>query len=76
MNMEVEFDDNVLKNNKNWGYRLRDYLDVYENNGVFDSLKVAYYQGGDTFYKLSKSEEESDKSLYRRLVDLITKNDE
>jgi len=76
MNMEVEFDDNVLKKKNNWGYRLNDYLDVYENNGVFDSLKVAYYQGGDTFYKLSKSEEEADKTLYRRLVDLITKNNQ
>ena len=73
MNLEVEFDDNVLKNHKNWGYRLKDYLDVYERNGVFDSMKVAYYQGGDAFYKLSKSTEEADQSLYRRLVNLVTK---
>ena len=69
----MEFDDNVLKNHKNWGYRLKDYLDVYERNGVFDSMKVAYYQGGDAFYKLSKSTEEADQSLYRRLVNLVTK---
>ncbi len=43
MNMEIEFDDRALKN-MGWGYRLTDYLDVYENNRVFDSLKVAYYQ--------------------------------
>ena len=73
MNLEVEFDDNALKKNKDWGYRLNDYLDVYEKNGVFDSLKVAYYQGGDTFYQLSRSKEESDRQLYRRLVDLITR---
>ena len=73
MNMEVEFDDRVLKNNNDWGYRLNDYLDVYEKNGIFDSLRVAYYQGGDTFYKLSKSDKEGDKLLYRRLVNLITK---
>jgi len=76
MNMEVEFDDRVLKNNKGWGYRLTDYLDVYENNGVFDSLKVAYYQGGDAFYKLSRSEEDADQALYRRLIHLITRRAE
>lgn len=70
MNMEIEFDDRALKN-KGWGYRLTDYLDVYENNGVFDSLKVAYYQGGDAFYKLSQSEEETDRALYRRVINLI-----
>ncbi len=73
MNMEVEFDERVLKNNKNWGYRLNDYLDIFEKNGVFDSLYVAYYQGGDAFYKLSKSEEKEDKLLYNRLIKLIAK---
>lgn len=76
MNMEIEFDDRALKNNKGWGYRLTDYLDVYENNGVFDSLKVAYYQGGDAFYKLSQSEEDADRALYRRLIHLITRRAE
>ncbi|MFA5587283.1 MAG: DUF4855 domain-containing protein, partial [Mariniphaga sp.] len=70
MNMEIEFDDRALKN-MGWGYRLTDYLDVYENNRVFDSLKVAYYQGGDAFYKLSQSEEETDRALYRRVINLI-----
>jgi hypothetical protein len=55
---------------------LTDYLDVYENNGVFDSLKVAYYQGGDAFYKLSQSEEDADQALYRRLIHLITRRAE
>ncbi len=71
MNMEIEFDDRALKS-KGWGYRLTDYLDVYEKNGVFDSLKVAYYQGGDAFYKLSQSENEEDLALYQRIIHLIT----
>lgn len=71
MNLEVEFDERVLKSNKGWGYRLRDYLDVYEKNGVFDSVKVAYYQGGDAFYRLSQSSDMDDQKLYRRMVDLI-----
>ena len=71
MNLEVEFDERVLKSNKGWGYRLRDYLDVYEKNGVFDSVNVAYYQGGDAFYRLSQSSDVDDQMLYRRMVDLI-----
>lgn len=76
MNMEMEFDDRALTNNKGWGYRLRDYLDVYEKNGVFDSLKVAWYQGGDAFYKLSQSVEEADMALYRRIAGLISRRAE
>lgn len=71
MNMEVEFDERVLKNSKDWGQRLNDYLDVFEKNGVFDSLKVAYYQGGDAFYRLSQSKYSEDVQLYNRLIDII-----
>lgn len=74
MNLEIEFDDRALKNKGEWGYRLGHYLDAYEENGVFDSLKIAYYQGEDSFYKLSKSNEEEDQALYKRLVDLILKS--
>lgn len=71
MSLEIEFDERALKNSGDWGYRLNDYLDVYENNGVFNSLKVAYYQGGDAFYRLSKSTDETDMDLYERLVGII-----
>ncbi len=76
MNMEVEFDEKVLKNSKGWGYRLTDYLDVFEKNGVFDSLKVAYYQGGDAFYQLSQSKDSTDIRLYNRLTDILIKRQE
>ncbi len=73
MNLEIQFDERALKNNKDWGYRLRDYLDVFEKNSVFDSLKVAYYQGGDAFYQLSKSNEPSDIKLHQRLTEVISR---
>jgi hypothetical protein len=70
MNMEVEFDERVLAKN-GWGYRLNDYLDVFTKYGVFDSLKVAYYQGGDAFFQLSQSKDSTDSELYNRLTDII-----
>jgi dihydroorotase len=72
MNLEIEFDERALKNNMNWGYRLKDYLDVFEQNNVFDSLKVAYYQGGDAFYRLSQSKEPSDIELHKKLIEIIS----
>lgn len=72
MNLEVEFDERVLKGTMDLGYRLRDYLDVFEKNGAFEKLKIAYYQGGDAFYKLSKSEDPIDIELYQRLIQIIT----
>lgn len=72
MNMEIEFDEKALAKN-GWGYRLHDYLDVFTQYGVFDSLEVAYYQGGDAFFQLSQSKESSDIALYNRLTDIIIK---
>lgn len=70
MNMEIEFDERVLAKN-GWGYRLNDYLDVFTKYGVFDSLKVAYYQGGDAFFQLSQSKNSIDSELYNKLTDII-----
>lgn len=70
MNMEVEFDERALSRN-GWGYRLNDYLDVFTKYGVFDSLKVAYYQGGDALFQLSQSKDPADYELYHRLTDII-----
>ncbi len=72
MNMEVEFDERVLAKN-GWGYRLDDYLDVFAQYEVLDSLNIAYYQGGDAFFRLSQSQESSDIALYNRLTDMIIK---
>ena len=74
MNLEVEFDERALKNNMDWGYRLTDYLDVFEQNGAFDSLKIAYYQGGDAFYQLSISKEPADIKLHQRLIQIIMRS--
>lgn len=72
MSMEMEFDDRALAKN-GWGYRMRDYIRVFDEHQVWDTMDVAYYQGGDTFYKLFHSDNQEDNQLYFFLADIIAK---
>ena len=72
MSMEMEFDDRALAKN-GWGYRMKDYIRVFEKYGVWDKMEVAYYQGGDAFYKLYHSDNPQDKALYMQLAEIIAK---
>ena len=55
----------------NWGYRLHHYLDVFESEEMLYKVHLAYYQGGDAFYRLAKSSNYQDGLLYQRLVNVI-----
>ncbi len=72
MSMEIEFDERALAKN-GWGYRMRDYIRIFDEHDVWDNMEVAYYQGGDAFYKLFHSENPEDNQLYYLLADIITK---
>ena len=72
MSMELEFDDRALEKH-GWGYRLKDYIRVYDQYEVWDKMEVAYYQGGDTFYKLFHSDSPEDNELYMQLASIISK---
>lgn len=72
MSLEMEFDEKALAKT-GWGYRLNDYIDVFRKFGVLDSMDIAYYQGGDAFYKLHHSDNLIDKDLYNKLADIIAK---
>ncbi|WP_200814389.1 DUF4855 domain-containing protein [Parabacteroides sp. Marseille-P3160] len=72
MNLEIEFDERALAK-QGWAYRLNDYINVFNKYGALDTMNIAYYQGGDAFYKLYYSENPSDKELYRRLADIVAK---
>lgn len=63
MDMEVEFDENVLAVNQK-GYRLYDYMKAFKENGIWDQKRLAYYQGSAAVYSLSKSVDPEDKKLY------------
>lgn len=70
MSMEMEFDDRALAKN-GWGYRMRDYIRIFDQYKVWDTMEVAYYQGGDTFYKLFHSDNPEDNQLYNDLAEII-----
>jgi hypothetical protein len=70
MDMEIEFDERILSG---WGYRLEDYLKAFDNNGISQTKRLAYYQGGDALYKLSISKENKDKQLYHQFCKFVSK---
>jgi len=72
MSMEMEFDDRALAKN-GWGYRMEDYIRIFDQYEVWDKMEVAYYQGGDAFYKLYHSNNPADNELYMKLANIIAK---
>lgn len=72
MSMEMEFDDRALAKN-GWGYRMKDYIRIFDQYEVWDKMEVAYYQGGDAFYKLHHSNDTKDNELYMQLANIIVK---
>lgn len=74
MGMEMEFDDRALyRANENKRFRLERYIESFENNNVFKNSAIAYYQGGDSFFKLAKSQDIKDRELADRLAKEIVK---
>lgn len=70
MSMEMEFDDRALAKH-GWGYRMKDYIRIFDQYEVWDKMEVAYYQGGDAFYKLYHSNDPQDNELYMKLAKII-----
>ena len=75
MCMEMEFDGRALKKG-DFGSRLVDYMNAFEEHGVFNNLPVAYYQGGTAFYDLFHSDEPEDNQLYMKLAKRIAQRQE
>lgn len=70
MDMEIEFDDRALAKN-GWGYRLKDYMKVFKDYGIWENRKIAYYQGDKTIYNLSKSVDSEDIELYHKFCKFV-----
>lgn len=74
MGMEMEFDDRALyRANENKRFRLESYINAFKRNKVFETASIAYYQGGDAFYKLVNSEDIKDKEMADKLAMEIVK---
>lgn len=74
MGMEMEFDDRALyRANENKRFRLESYINAFKRNNVFKTSSIAYYQGGDSFYKLVNSEDRKDKEIADELASEIVK---
>lgn len=69
--MEMEFDENVAQE----GFRKKfyDYIEQFEKGGVWETMPVAYYEGGGGWLKMVKSEDEEMKKMCKTLGDIVVK---
>lgn len=70
MGMEVEFDGNAQANYGK-AYRLRDYMSEFKKYGVWESRKLAYYQGSWALRWLKNSSNADDKLLYNDFCEWV-----
>ena len=68
MDMEMEFDERVLTG---WGYRLKDYMKAFKENGIWQNKRLAYYQGGTALYQLARSNKQEDQELYHQFCNFV-----
>lgn len=71
MNMEIEFEDNALKYAGDKGYRLRDYMEVFKQQGIWEKKRLAYYQSNTALVALKNSAESEDQSLYHDFCQFV-----
>lgn len=74
MGLEMEFDGaamvNSKKNLRNQGLM---YMDAFRRNGVFRNSALAYYEGGGSIYRFSRSDVPEDKQFIDTLAYFIQK---
>ena len=73
MAIEMEFDSRALSDYEPVSFRsrMKSYIDVFKDNGVFFDLPIAYYSGSRAIYEMYKSEDERDKEIMDELCELI-----
>lgn len=74
MDLEMEFDEYALYNNKLGDYRadrVRDYLRAFKAYGVTTKNKIAYYQSNCMVHSLKTSEYKQDNDLYHEICTMI-----
>jgi len=74
LGMEMEFDNNVAS--PEYRTRYYDYIKSYESNGIWASGKVAYYEGGGAWLKMSVSKDPEMKKMMEILTSIIIQRQE
>ena len=72
MDMEIEFDERVLSG---WGYRLEDYMKAFKGHDIWQTKRLAYYQGGKALYDLSISTNKDDIELYHKFCRFVSERE-
>lgn len=72
LDLELEFDLRAFAENKNWAYRLRDYMNVFRSSPVFATKRIAYYQDTDAIYQFYKATNPRDKELFHEFCTFVT----
>ncbi|CAL1519507.1 DUF4855 domain-containing protein [Chitinophaga sp. MM2321] len=70
MALEMEFDNRLMTQS---AYRKKyvDYISEFQKYGAWDSLPVAYYEGGGAWLEMALSKDVEVKGLFNRLGDII-----
>lgn len=74
MDLEMEFDEYALYNNRFGDYRadrVRDYLKAFKTYKVTEKKKIAYYQGDCMIHALKTSTYRQDNDLYHDICSMI-----
>jgi hypothetical protein len=74
LDLELEFDSRVFADNKNWAYRLYDYMKAFREGGVLANKRIAYYQGGDTLFQLYRATDERDQALFHDFCEFVVEH--
>ena len=73
MDMEIEFEDNVCKypEESSKAYRLRDYMEVFKEYGIWKNKRLAYYQNNTALVALKNSGTPEDQDLYHDFCQFV-----
>ena len=71
LGMEMELDERLISKPQTFAPRFEAYLEAFETNGVKSSGSMAYYEGGGTLLRLSKSDQPDVRHYYDRLAEWV-----
>ncbi len=71
MELEMEFDNNVSQ--PVYRQRFYDYVQVFEDKGVWENRQVAYYEGGGAWLNMMTSKDVEMQKMAKTLGDIVVK---